>query len=461
MKARPYTTRYALAALAAALAMPSLAPAEPLREVVSGFAADDDQPSVRASLDYGFDVDTAAIRRERAGLDGADPDGPMPLAKDLRHRKLRHELVPRIDLGVFRDLSISAAMPVVVYDSSRLSFDQRSKPCVFPGDGGTPTCIDENNSTTVQDGLLPADGYDARNPGGAGFTSPGDATLFRGPQRQGIDQLHLGVTWAAMSQRRDRFAPTWAIGGEARLAIGKPMRLDRSDPRAETGVGRGVHEIRLWSSMEKRTRWALPYVMFWWQAPLGTRADSQFIEPGFGQTRVAPQQRAGTRFGFETALWEEPERERGVDLRMHGSLEAFFEGRAYSEMWEVFQYAGDPTYDGPLVLDADPVQPGRQALAHPGVSNVQNHLELGGGVSLGARLGGGLRLDAGFDLRHRQAHALSFAAAGVDRDGSGVIEAGTDEVNPLYAPTIDQTGHRYRSHGGLTYATTLRLATSF
>jgi hypothetical protein len=450
----------AVLALMLATALGAQALAEPRRPVTSGFGAGE-RAEVSASLDYRLDATTSAIRRERSGLEGADPSGPIPIAKDLRHRGVRHLLVPRLDFGLVRDLSVSVALPVTLHDTRELSFDQRSSPCVFPGGEQRPTCVNADNSTTVRDGLLPATGYDARSPTGAGFTTPGDATIFRGPLRQGIDQLHLGLTWAAMNHARDRFKPTWKLGGEARLAVGKPMRLDRNDPRAESGVGRGVHELRLWSSMEKPTSWALPYVEFWWQAPIGTRSDSLFIEPGFGQTRASPQQRAGTRFGFETSLWERPERGQRVDLRMHAVMEAFFEGRTHSEMWEIFQYAGDARYDGPLILDADPTREGRQALSHPGVSNVQNHLELGGGLGLGTTLGGDFKLDAGFDLMHRQAHAISFTAAGVDRDGSGIIEAGSDEVNPLYAPTIDQTGHRYRSHGGLAYAAMIRLAATF
>jgi hypothetical protein len=82
--------------------------------------------------------------REFAGYPGTDPDGPMPLVKDLVFPSLRHEIVPRLEVGLFTDLSAYFALPIVIRDQRSLDLDQRGDGCVFP-DAGTPTCIDSTN----------------------------------------------------------------------------------------------------------------------------------------------------------------------------------------------------------------------------------------------------------------------------------------------------------------------------
>ena len=70
-------------------------------------------------------------------------------------------------------------------------------------------------SSTIRDGLLTADGFDARDPG-TPLPQSGDL-VFRGRGRKGLDQLHFGLAVAPMNQRRDPTKPTWKLGGELRL----------------------------------------------------------------------------------------------------------------------------------------------------------------------------------------------------------------------------------------------------
>jgi hypothetical protein len=199
--------------------------------------------------------------------------------------------------------------------------------------------------------------------------------------------------------------------------------------------------------MAKRLSWAEPFVDVWWRAPIGRKSDSPFkpLEPEFGQKRTSAQQHAGTRFGFEAFAWEKPEDKQRVSIELGALLQANFEGRAYTEMWEIFQYAGDATADGPLILDSNPTAVGVQAYSHPGVSNVENYLTFGGRVGVRAELGPKVSLGAFFELAHDQSHLISFADAGVDKDNDGndVVDPGTDEVNPFHVRLIDMVGHRY------------------
>ncbi|MEM9493013.1 MAG: hypothetical protein AAGC55_27940, partial [Myxococcota bacterium] len=277
--------------------------ASPYTEVTSAFD-EGDGFDLTVSLDYGFELHSAEIKREFDGLSMTSPDDPLPEVKDLLFEQSRHLIVPRLELGIFTDLSVSVALPLVMADSRTLKLDQRTEPV-----------IDRANSTTIVDGFLPINGFDADDPD-TGFAT-GD-TIFRGPGRAGLDQLHLGLTWAAMNQSREPSQPIWKLGAEFRLAIGSPMQLDRLDPDSQTSVGRGLHEIKLWTSLAKRAGWAEPFAEIWWQAPIGTTDDSAFFDLGFGQNRAQAQQRAGTRFGVDATVWERAPDNQRITLGLTG-----------------------------------------------------------------------------------------------------------------------------------------------
>jgi hypothetical protein len=143
---------------------------------------------------------------------------------------------------------------------------------------------------------------------------------------------------------------------------------------------------------------------------------------------------------------------------------AHFEGRNYSEMWEVFSLAGDASGAGPMILDADPTADGMQALDHPGVTNIENYLEMGGRVAARISVGQKFRLAAAFELTAENEHVITFTDAGVDLpecDGAAsascevlddeLVTPGTNEVNPLHVPATDLVGHRYRTADVLNY----------
>ncbi len=280
------------ACFAAALA-PAAVRADEGTQIASSFE-ESDPFDLFVGVRYRLENTRTSIKRE---YPAAGPDEPYRIVKDLYYKKTRHIVEPRIAIGIFRDLQLSVDIPVIVHDSRELDFDQRADDCVFSGPEAN--CIDAGNSRTVQDGLLPPMGFDSEDPA-AGFPM-GSSTVFRGPDRAGLDQVHLGVAWAALNQAKDDTKPTWVLGAELRLSVGEIMRFDRQDPEGETGVSRGVHEFRAYTGFSRRTSWAEPFVYFWWQAPIGTRGDdpndpdgSLFWDLGFGQDHVLPPQKAGT-----------------------------------------------------------------------------------------------------------------------------------------------------------------------
>lgn len=403
--------------------------------VVPSAADPGDPADLHIQIDYGYEVARSILQRESVG-DDVDPLAPLPKHRDLAFKQSRHLLTPRLDLGVYHDTWISVAMPIVIAQSRELSLD----------DGVTRA-----TSSTLLDGFLPAAGFDARDPG----TAPPGGLVFRGVNRRGLDQIHLGLGVAPMNQDRDSTKPTWKMGAELRLAIGKIMRFDAMDPSSEAGVGRGVHELRLWTSVARRYKHTEGWFEMFWQVPLTSKDGSPFEDPGFGATNTSVGQRGGISAGIETYLVDDPTTGNRISLDLGARVEAHFEGRDYSELWEVFAFAGDARGSGPLVLDANPVESGLQARSHPGITNFENYLDLGGTVALRAKLGDKVRLAAKLDLVWRTDHLITFADAGIDlptcgappceNDVNDVVNPNTEEVNPAHAPRIDLVGHRYHS----------------
>src|SRR5690606_35288058 len=185
--------------------------------------------------------------------------------------------------------------------------------------------------------------------------------------------------------------------------------------------------------------------------PLVVTSDSLFHDPGFGSTNTKPSQQGGIAFGLELYALDNKADQNRISIDLGTRANAHFEGREYTEMWEVFALAGDSRGDQPLVLDADPTRPDLQALSHPGISNVENYLDLTGRLAVRAQIGPHVRFAVVGDLIWQTDHVISFADAGVDGDDDNdLVNPGTDEVNPLHARTIDLVGHRYRSIDGFS-----------
>jgi hypothetical protein len=409
--------------------------------------------AIRVEADYEYDVDSAAIAREHVGPD-VDPLAPLPTRRELEFHQSRHQVTPRVEVGVYHDLWLSVAAPIVLAQSSELDLA-----------GG----VDRTTASTFLDGILPATGFDARNP-----TTPLTGnTVFHSVTRSGVPELQGGIGFAPMNQARDDTKPTWKLGAELHLAVGRVMQFDAISPGNETGVSTGLHELRLWTSVDRRLRYFEGWFEASYQLPIYLRSSSLYQNPGFGATHVTPSQTATARFGMEAYLIDDPAAGRLITAELGGQIAFHSQGRGYSEMWEAFALAGDRRTAGPLVLDADPVTAGNQALSYPGVSNLENYLETSARLAVRARFGARLSFAAFTQLAFRTDHAISFAEAGSDlptcptgaprceTDDNGVVNPGTAEVNPLYAKRIDLVGHRYRAEDSRGYVAGLEVHLAF
>lgn len=439
-------------ALALVLGVPVTAHGNPAGDVTSTSPAGTGA-AVRFQADYEYDVDTADIGREQAGAAASDLSA-LPVRHELDYHQSRHQVTPRAELGVYRDLWLSFAAPIVLAQSSELDL---------------ASGVDRTMASTFLDGILPATGFDARNP----TTPPGGNLVFHSVTRSGVPELQLGAGFAPMNQARDDTRPTWKVGVDLHLAIGRVMRFDAVDPGRQTGVSTGVDQLRLWTSFDRRLRYFEGWFEASYQVPIYVRSSSLFQDPGFGATHVGPSQTGGVRFGLEANLMDDPATDRHISVELGSQITMHLQGREYTEMWEAFALAGDRRTAGPLVLDADPVNPGVQAESYPGVSNVENYLETTARLAVRTRFGPRLAFAAFGQLAFRTDHVISFAEAGVDfptcptgaprceTDDNDVVNPGTAEVNPLHVKKIDLVGHRYRADNSRGYVLGLEAHLAF
>ena len=471
-----------LLGLAGAVCLPSRAVANEWTDIASAF--DDNNPiNIFLGVDYLFEARRAAIKRELSGVkDIPAPPDTVPIGKDLFFSQDRHVIKPHIEIGVFHDVQLGLALPITIALNRSYDFDQRAEPCVFPKQGNMPTCIDATNSSTLQDKLLPDGtsgklGYDANDP----LTNfdINSKTVFRSTTRSGLDQLWISLSWAPMNQARDDTKPTWILTAEFRPSIGKLMKFNTLKPTTEAGVSPGVHEFRAQTSVSKNVGWATPFVVFWWQAPIGVRGNkpgdpngSLFwdttSEDAIGQRTTGPQQHAGTIFGFDATLVENAAEKQRLALEFLGKVDAHFTGLGYSEMWEVFAYAGDVTRDAnaPLRIDLDPTKPGTQVISHPGVTTIENYMSFAGRVGLTGAIGSHAKFSVSFELGRDHTHAISYTDAGIDlplcdsthvapnceTTNDSLVTPNTREVNPLHKQLIDVAGRRYIVDETTTYS---------
>lgn len=421
---------------------PSLAAAAEVTKVISGF---DDRGhfdfNVRVS--WSHDQKQAFIKREAAAA-GAQ----SRLVNELVYHQTRDVLNTRVEMGLMRDLGVHLDIPYVLRDDRALDFDQPDgQPC---GAAATADCVNPQNSTLLRDGILPGAGQSTygvdATAGGARFSAP-SRTVFRGPRRNGLEYLGVGVAWALMNQRRDDSKPTLMLGVDGKFDVGSTMRYDAAHPAANGGVGLGYHQVVASLGVSRRLGDLEPYFGGYYMLPI-RGGDSPFTDlPGENQPHAAPQSRAGVQFGFEFVPWERTEASQRVTLQVGLRGDHRFQGSSHSELWEPLSGSSECRAGNPgacrtgIDLDLDGGGP------YPGVTETQAYSSVGADVGLNIQAGRYVYFRGLFGLSADLPHFITFASAGRDRDGDGHVDSSSAEANPAYREALDLPGRRFKVDG--------------
>ena len=319
----------------------------------------------------------------------------------------------------------------------------------------------------MRDGIVPAGGFDATKPSNpyGNFSGPDNQTLFKGANRRGLDQLYVGLKYAILNQDRLSHMPKWVIGLEGRFAVGKPMTFSRdtqtSDPNGNHVVGRGIHELGVWTSLSRRYRYLDPFFSAWWYK--GIRAgNSQFKDYGGAQDRVNPQSQVGVTFGTEIVPFERKAKGQKVSVVIRGLAMLKFNGRGYSEAWELFsdspalvganapgpgQCTASEIRDINQAAKLDPSNPnyipaGSGCSKFNGITNIQDFATFGLNLGLNFQLNKYALLMLGVNGSTDTRHWITNASRGKAGDNN-LVEPNTPEVNPVRRDVIDNVGRRY------------------
>jgi hypothetical protein len=427
------------------------------------------QFDIHFGVAYDFNFKRAAVLREWNRGAGDDTNG---LVKDLLYRQQRHTILPTLEVGLWHDLALYAALPVVLADSRDYSFDQRPDDCRF-GESPDANCVNKQNSTTIRDGIIPDGGFDATSSSDPFGQFTGDSTelIFRGPVRRGLDQLHLGLKYGILSQRTRSHMPNWLIGVEGRFAVGRAMTFSRDitngEPDGNTRVGRRIHELGAWTALSRRYRFLDPYFTAYWMQSIRAAGSifEDFTNLG-AQGNVQPQSTAGMTFGSEIVPWERQSKGMKVAVYLSGSAILHYGGRGYSEIWELLADSpalvgsNDPQQsDGcsrDLALASAAANPGSSAYLadggaacgkYQGITDLQDYGTFGFDGGLNLHLGKFARVNLGVKASTDTRHFVTFTnrgdAGGTSNGDPERVDQGTVEVNPLRRDVVDNVGRRF------------------
>ena len=384
------------------------------------------------------------------------------IIKDLQYARTRDVLNLRGDFGILWDVGLHVQVPIVLSDTNNLSFDQSGGAgCIYPGDalGLRPTCVNQNNSTILRDGILPGFGaseWGLNSPHNRTYSGSNVNGVFESPNRRGPESLGVGVTWAAFNERRDDTKPTWTLSFDALLDVFKDMRFDPSSPLGNTGVGLGYHQMVFSTWVSKRFRHFDPFVGAWYDLPIRTNG-SPFHDYGATQTSVNPQQQAGVVVGVEQIAWEDAPAQQRVTIEARAHMQEYFYGRGRSEIWEPLagssQCRGDNQSACRPGIDLDLDGNGLPDAPHPGITDIEAYMLFGGDVGLNVQVGRYIRFHGLFGVTGATPHYITAAGAGVPASpGTPVNTQDPSQANPVYREAIDLPGRRFRVEGTRIYS---------
>ncbi|MFH1532129.1 MAG: hypothetical protein ABIK09_15500 [Pseudomonadota bacterium] len=399
---------------------------------------------------YQYINDTARILREGPKV----KDERYILYNAIDVSRFQHIMHFDLAVGLFHDLELALNLPVILADQTRLDIDTNVLPL-------------EDSS-------------------------------FDGHNRAGLGNVGLGLRWAPWSYTRDKKYPTWLLGLMFRIPTAQVATASNN------AVGDGVFRVDVNTSISRRVFWWLePYFDLHGSLVGSTTKKSPFSDQGVEdvQTLVTPGHSIGLKLGTEFIPWEVESEGRHFSIDMGVGLDYVFEGREYTELFELlgrnagncqdtsgctpFAYSRGPKglYDKAITQANDRVITGdeftalKQNLAkdvaagvYPvtdGITDVEHYGIYSGWLGFHLQPIRYFALGANFSIGYRQPHFITFADpgkdSGADMDGvvTGYNSQKENEYNPVYLEEIDKPGNRMKVDEPVTWSLLFTLTGQF
>ena len=401
-------------------------------------AADEGDPfDLNVRVGFRRSVTTATLSRETAASAGSTVAGRLAIA-DYEHA--RNELDLGIELGVFRDVMLYFAMPIVLRDSRKLSLPS-----------GTSTEGLAAINTALSDPYQNSDGVVITDE--QLFTMP-----FTSPDRSGIDEIHVGAAFDVMNQARRPHLPTWMMKFEFQLGVG-PLIKACAEGDSDCGVSEGIHRFVFETRLSRRWRMLEPYggigFLFAWTGSAADRFSPEGDLAGYSHTR--PPMEGWFTVGTSVVPWEQRARWQRFSIDVQLSGRYISESRDYTPLFDALGSSTHPQLTTPIPEGVDPTRTAAlRQVGFTGVTDVQAHVGFGGQLAIELQAARYVRFRFGGSLERRTKHLLTYTDqcnpnVEVEEDDPRIGGCDSGIINPMHRYTLDAPGRRFFVDGTTTY----------
>jgi hypothetical protein len=366
----------------------------------------------------------------------------------FKYKQTRHIFDMNLDIGLFRDVSLRVGLPLILSDTRSLT--------ALSGwvNDNMPWETDGNASL---------------------FGDFGTDKTFNSQKRSGVDYMSVGLWINPLDQSREISFPTWTLFAEGRFAIGKVMRAACAKDEAgcfnsqDSGVSRGVHEIRFGTRLSRRIGIFDPH--FGVDAKVGfpkggtDTTDFYASNSKSGQINTLPPITGTMDVGMEITPWEMPAKNRKLVISAGLGASFFSEGREYTPLYDALGtsgYDGFQTGTGQYVdfngngtcdfeeghsCTAEWSEEAKGAQKWTGMTDVENYASIFGQLFVLVQPAKYVKFRIGGKWAHETQHFITKTDM-CSIDLMDVIGGATEqckEYNMGYRPELDTPGLRFRA----------------
>lgn len=355
----------------------------------------------------------------------SNPAGCEPV-EELAWTKSTSTLNIRGEIGLFRDVSLTLNLPIIVSQSTTTRY----------ADGMTPALSSIDPGTGVQNETL--------------FSVPAEYN------HAGVGNLELGLRYGPLNDARDHTKPNWIVFFN--WAMPWTAEVYRPGDAAHQArdtkpVGTGVHYLTFGTALSKRV------------ANLGLIGIDPklyrrgYLDPYFSIAYIMP---APDRGIAEEALLEKPGNPFGMKPSHRAELKAGLEIVPYEELKEGQRFAIDVGMRATFYSEGRNYSILTDALKE--LTYTDQFLDLGGRIAFVGQPIEFIKLTGSFELGGRSKHFVTNENIGDDANGDNRVnsEDGNENLNPYWCgsevapdtdlcagaqPSYDQIGFRFRDQG--------------
>lgn len=424
-----------------------------------------------------------------------------------RHTQARMDFTLRA--GIYKDLEFRLNVPYVIdstyglkYDDSRAGADEgivdASNSSVDPS---TPRIQQHASNTfdpngSYEDHIRAFDRYTLYR-----YFELSDE--HRNYSRSGFADPTINIDWAPFNDQRDDTKATLLIGAGYKMPIAPIREAD------DTDVGEGMHELQFRIRSSKQFDWIEPYFGMEYFLPLAAgnspirEYDAQNNE---GQVFVNPPQRGEITIGSEFIPFEDEKKGERYAFDLRFTMGYVSEGLDYTPLYEHManskcndmtaaqvtpEFDGDGNVTNPddvacgWVIQRpangdpepvyDPASMGMQereqtTFSTNGIMTVEDHGTFAGLAGFYLQPSEYFQLKFLAQLKHRQEHFLTNSRTGRDTENEPDTQDDTVDLtgpdsrierNPIYNPTYDRAGNRFRVEEWNTWSFMVNAALQF